>query len=316
MADVISTTYTASGTLKLSDSIFTDIDGLITNISPDKTPFIASIGTGKAVSTYHEWLTDTLKLPTGVNYAVEGADAVSAAVSPPARVGSHCQIVQDTFTLSATAEAVKMYGRTDEHKYHLTKSLKYLSTEIETACINNTADAPGDSATPRQTKGLEGWVQTNDMSFSSYAATNAFSDTILMQMMQAAYRAGGSPTKLLVAPDQARKVAAWNQDNRITVLQNAEEQALTMSVMKLITPFGRVDVVLDLWITQDTNASTQYDRVYLYEPDKLEVAWLRPIRTNELARTGDSRKYQSVGEFCFVCRAEKAQAKCKKCSTS
>ena len=55
MSDTLTSSYTtaSSGTLKMSDSIFEDVEGVVQNITPHKTPFIASIGKTKVQQTYH-----------------------------------------------------------------------------------------------------------------------------------------------------------------------------------------------------------------------------------------------------------------------
>jgi hypothetical protein len=311
----VTTTYTTSGDLSVRDGIYEDLKSLITNISPEKTPFISSLNQTRAKSTLHEWLTDELKKPTGANAALEGADAVATTRTPPARLSNFTQIIEDTFQISGTLDAVSLIGRREENRYQMLNSVKYLATEAEYICINSASAVPGDGSTPRQTKGLEGFLTSNDKSFASYATGNDFDENKLISMLQACYVQGGEPTKLLVPPDQARKISNWNQENRITVQQNANEQALNMAVFKLIIPFGRVDVVIDLFVKQDVNASTNYDRVYVYDPGMFEVAWLRPMTTLELAKSGDSRKFQNIGEFAFVAKNEKSSAKCRKCAT-
>ena len=315
MADVAISTYTnqSTGVREMSATIFDDVENVIQNISPDKTPFISMIGKKKATNTLHEWLEDELKTPTGSNAALEGADAVAATRTPPKRLNSYTQIMEDTFMVSGTMDAVKTIGRAEESKYQLEKSLKYLATELEYAMLNNSASVAGDGSTARKTKGLAGWITTNDMSYSSYAATNDFDEAKFMAMGQACFKAGGDPSVLLVPPDQARKIAGWDGNSRITVNTNASEKTLVMAVMVLETPFGRVKVTIDLWIAQDTSTD-KYDRVFLIDPSKFAVAWLRNIQTTELAKTGDSRKYQTIGEAAFVCYSEKASAKAYKCA--
>ena len=235
--------------------------------------------------------------------------------APVVRCGvTKMQIMEDTFMVSGTMDAVKTIGRAEESKYQLEKSLKYLATELEYAMLNNATAVAGDGSTARKTKGLAGWVATNDMSYASYAATNDFDEAKFMAMGQACFKAGGDPSVLLVPPDQARKIAGWDGNSRITVNTNASEKTLVMAVMVLETPFGRVKVTIDLWIAQDTSTD-KYDRVFLIDPSKLAVAWLRNIKTTELAKTGDSRKYQTLGEAAFVCYSEKAHAKAYKLAT-
>jgi hypothetical protein len=315
MPDVTTSTYTneSTGVREMGDTIFEDVEGTIQLISPADTPFQASIGMEKATNILHEWLEDELETPTGTNAAVEGADAVAAEMLPPERLSSHTQIVEKSFKMSGTMEAVNTIGRQDHAKYLLGKSLKYLKTEIEKIIINNATDSAGTSTTARTTKGLDGWISTNDKSYSSYADTNDFDETKFMAMAESAYSAGGYPSILMVPPKQAVVISNWDQAGKITVNQEATSKTLTMAVMVLETPFGLVNVVIDKWISTDTS-TVAYDRVFLYDPEKLAIAWLRKLKTVPLAKTGDNTKYQSLGEFAFVCRSEKAHAKCKKCA--
>ena len=315
MSDVTTSTYTAksTGVQPYMDTVYEDVEGIIQMISPSKTPFIASIGNVKAKSTYHEWLEDELKAPTGTNKAIEGADATATTRVPPARLGNYTQIIEDTYKLSQTSIAVDNIGRKAE-RYEADKSMKYINTEIEYAALNNAAYASGNAGTARAMKGLEGFVSTNDKSYGSYASTNDFSEAKLMEMAQASFTAGGEPDILLVGPAQSRKISNWNQTGRITVNTNATEKTLTMAVMVLETPFGRLKIVLDRYIAQDTSTSL-YDRVYLYDSQRLAMATLRPFKADPLAKVGDSQKYQGVWEGTLVCWNEKSAAKCKRCAT-
>lgn len=312
MADTNTTTYTSG----MSDSIFEDVEGVIQNITPHKTPFIASIGKDKVKSTLHEWLEDTITSPTGTNKAVEGADATATARDTPSRLTNYTQIMQDTFKLSATNDAVDLVGRKKESKYQLEKSLKYLNTELEYACINNATAAAGDATTERQMKGLAGFITTNDESYATFADTNDFDEAKLMAMAEGIYENSDDDSfNLLCPPSQARKIAGWDQNSRITVNTNASEKTLVMAVMVLETPFGRIKIVLDRYIAQVEDTAAMYDTVYLYEPSKFKVGWLRNWKTNELAKTGDSKKYQTVGEMTLIAKSEKAAAKAAKLAT-
>lgn len=317
MADVITSTYTnvSSGVREMKDTIFDDVADIITNISPSKTPFIASIGKRKATNTLFEWLEDELKSPTGTNKQIEGADAASATRKSPSRLSNQCQIFTDTFTVSGTLEAVNTIGRQDHGKYELEKSIKYMLTEMEYAFINNTAALAGDAATARQTKGMAGFVATNDASFATYAATNDFAEDSFIKMAEWCFTSGGEPSKLLVSPAQARKIAWWNGAGKITNMINATEKTMVLAVMILDTPFGRVQVTIDLFIAQDDQNGTKYNQVYLYDPGLFAVATLRSMKTSPLAKTGDSSKYQTVVEAGLECKAERAHAKCGKCAT-
>lgn len=317
MADVLTSYYSnqSPGVREMKDTIFQDVDGQIQTITPHKTPFIASIGKARAANVLHEWLEDELKTPTGTNKAIEGADSVATARITPARMANYCQILEDSFKVSGTLEAVTLIGRKAQSLYEVSKSLKYLATELEYAALNNTATGAGDAGAARQMKGLEGFVSTNDKSFSTFSATNDFGENKLMEMAQSCYEAGGEPSIILVGPVQARKIANWNQAGRVTVNTNATEKTLIMAVMVLETPFGRMKVTIDRYLAKDEDNGAMYDRVYVYDPERCKVAYLRPMRCNRLAKSGDSEKFQSVVEATFVMHNQKSAAKCAKCAT-
>ena len=306
------TTYTAN----TSSNIWDDVDNAIQMITPHNTPFMSSIGKRKVSNTLVEWLEDDLTTAQA-NAAVEGADASFSEIAQPVRKTNYTQIFQKTFQLSGTMDAVDLIGRKDEASRLMTKHVKEIATDMEKALINNASAVAGNAATPRELKGLEGFVTTNDLSYASYAATNDFNEDKVMAMSLAVYNnSDADKHNLLVTPIQANVIAKWDQNNRITVNQNADAQKLTMAVMELITPFGAIKVVISRYITTDLDSLVNYERCYLYAPEKFQVGWLRNLKTTELAKTGDSKKYQTIGECTLVCHSEKAAAKVKKVSPS
>ena len=100
-------TYTAIGQRE-------DLSDVIYNISPTDTPFMSSIGKTKATAVLHEWQVDSLSAPTLDNYAVEGATASDATMSPTTRVGNRTQIAQKTVKISGTLQSVDKAGRKSE----------------------------------------------------------------------------------------------------------------------------------------------------------------------------------------------------------
>lgn len=206
MADSLTSYYSNSGAgvREMKDTIYVDVENTIHTITPHKTPFISSLKSKRAKNVMHEWLEDELKTPTGTNKALEGADAVATARVAPARLSNYCQILEDSFKISGTLDAVTPLGRQSVVRHETDKSMKYISTELEYAALNNVAAAAGDAGTARQMKGLEGFIATNDKSYAAYNAGNDFSEQKLMEMSQACYEAGGEPSIILAGPAQAR----------------------------------------------------------------------------------------------------------------
>ena len=308
MADVLTSTYNPA---TMGDTIYEDVDGVIQNISPYKTPFIASIGKSRAENTLTEWLEDELKTPTGTNKTVEGADPDASLRSIPSRLDNYTQIMEDTFKITGTQDKVNTIGRAKSSKYQLGKSLKYLNTELEYTAINSTAKAAGAAATEREMCGMEGFITTNDESFASAANTNLFTEAILMDMSEDIFDACEDENQvLMVGSSTAKQIAGWDDNSRITVNTNAAEKTLVMAVLVLETPFGRIRVVINRYIALSTTSTNDYTSAYLYEPGKMSIAWLRNWKTSKLAKAGDSDKYMTVGEMCLKVHSEKAAAKC------
>ena len=308
MADILTSSYNPA---EMQSTIYEDVEGVIQNITPHKTPFIASIGRVDVDNILHEWLEDELKKPSGDNRVVEGADAEATERQVPQRLSNYTQIIDDTFKVSGTQDKVNTIGRTKTSTYQLEKSLKYLNTELEYQALNNSTKDGGDAATERKMMGLDGFVTTNDFSLTPDPA-NVLSEEILMDMSPAIFESCEDDAHiLLVSSATAKVIAGWDQNSRITVNTNASEKKLIMAVMVLETPFGTIRIVLERYITLNIDSGNYYDGAYLYEASKQKIGWLRNWKTDKLAKTGDAQKYQTVGEMTFVTHSEKAAAKCK-----
>lgn len=310
MADEL-TSYTSGQ----ADVIWEDVEGAIQNITPHKTPFISSIGK-KAIDQHkHEWLETTLATPDGTNAAEEGADATNTARIVPSRLYNYTGIIEDTFTLTGTAGAEKAIGRSSLYKEYLSDSLKYLNTELEYQAINNLTTNAHASGTAGRFKGMAGFITTNDESYASYATTNSFTTAKLLAMSKDIWeQADEGSHNLLVGATTANDIASWTQDNRITVNTDASAKKLVMAVMVLETPFGQIQIVLDRYLAQtaDSGNTNYYRSAYMYVPSKFSIGWLRNWKNTELAKTGDARKFQTVGEMTVICHSEKAAANCDK----
>jgi len=309
MADVLLSSYNPAG---IQDTIYEDVEGVIQNITPYKTPFIASIGKTVVDNILHEWTEDEIKAPTGTNKAVEGADPEATLRKVPARLNNYAEIMEDTFKVTTTQDKVNTIGRAKSSSYQLSKSLKYLNTELEFQSLNNATKAGGDATTERSMMGLQGFLTTNVENFGGAKAnTNLFTESLLMDMSQSIFDHCDEENHiLLVDSAQARQIAAWSANSRITVNTDASKKELIMVVLVLETPFGRIRVVIDRYIDVATDTGNLYSTAFLYEPGKMSIGWLRNWKTEKLAKTGDSQKYMTVGEMTMVVHSEKAAAKC------
>ena len=90
-----------------------DVSAIIKNITPFDTPFLSMIKNEKVHNRTFEYQEDTLRNPN-VNAKLEGADSSSVTLSPTTMRSGTCQIIEEMFQISATADAVKTHGRAQE----------------------------------------------------------------------------------------------------------------------------------------------------------------------------------------------------------
>jgi hypothetical protein len=298
-------TYTAIGQRE-------DLSDVIYNISPTDTPIMSSIGKTKATAVYHEWQTDSLAAATVANAAVEGDDATDATLSPTVRVGNYTQIVQKTIKISGTLEAVDKAGRRSEKAYNLAKASAEIKRDMETIISANQGRDAGTSSSARKLGALLSWIKTNTskgtsgtdpttigVSTRSDGATRSFTETILKDVIQKVYTAGGTPKVLMVGAYQKQVVSGFAGIAAQRYMAPGNEPTTIIGAADVyMSDFGTVSVVPNRFMrTRDA---------LVLDPDYAALAYLRPFATNELAKTGDSEKTQILAEFTLEVRNEAA----------
>lgn len=283
-----------------------DLIDLITMISPTDTPVLSMTASTRATSVLHEWQTDTLKTPTAVA-RVEGEDANIKTITATTRVNNYCQIIDNSYIISKTQQAVRTAGRADEEAYQTEKAMKELSNDIEYAFVVNTASVSGASATARQLKGLNGWVATNQ---STATANRALTSTILDTLLKSVWLAGGKPDTILTGGSQ--KIAFSNTTNFPGMTRDIEA---AIGEYKLFVDLyqGGVGGPLKL-ITSTIMGNNLDNQIFCLEMAKFRKAWLRPVEKTPLGRTGDGDKFQIVAEVTLESLNEKSSGVVKQLS--
>ena len=285
-----------------------DLADAIYNIAPEETPFVSAIGKGKASGTFHEWQTDSLA--AAVNNKVEqGNQAAVAAVTPTKRVGNRTQISEKTFGVTGTQEVVDKAGRKSEVAYQKAKKMVELKRDIEFAAINNgTAIAPAAGVAP-QSRGLSGWLMTNNSLGATGVAPNAdtnvaptdgtlrsFTEAMLKDVAQKCWEQGGDPTLLFVPGALRATVSAFT--GAATKFDKAEDKTLYATVEVYVGDFGRYSIV---------NSRHQRARdVFLVDPNQFELLTLRSMKATPLAKTGDSESYMINTEWTLKSKQDAA----------
>jgi len=305
-------TYSAIG-------IREDLDDIITNISPTDTPFMSGIGSGKADNKYFEWQTDALAA-AAANAQLEGDDVGSfTAVTPTTRLGNRCQISRKVGIISGTEQAVKKAGRKDEMAYQIAKRGKELKRDMEYALCQNTTAVTGDSTTASQTRGLEGWIATNNSLGSGGSApviaTNtapvdgtqrAFTESLLKTVLQSVFTAGGDPTVLMVGPFNKQQVSTFT--GNATRMDKSEDRKVVAAVDVYASDFGELKVIPNRFQRERT--------AFVLDMDYWEKAVLRPYKTEDLAKTGDADKFMLLSEYGLKSKQEAASGAVRDLTTS
>lgn len=307
MADVRTVTYSTN----YDKSIVDEVDELITNLAPDKTPFISSIGKGSCETTTPDWLEDDLA-DAGENAHVEGADTDAEECTPPERLSNTTQILKKALFISGTLKNSKLHGRKKELEYQSGKKTKEIAKDTEYAALNNATKVAGDAATARKMLGAFGHVEQGTGNFYNFdgnpAATNHITEDILTDVLQSMWEQGADPTTILAPPAQKRKISAFTDGGRLTFNANADRKKVVMTVRLIETDFGVVAVIPTRTIAAKDVTGTMYDRVLIYDKALFKLLTLkgRGLKREALAKTGDGDKYQLVTEKTLQCRSKKA----------
>ena len=302
-------TYTAIGMRE-------DLSDVIYSISPTDTPFMSSIGKTKATAVLHEWQTDSLAAASLSNFAVEGATASDATMSPTTRIGNRTQIAQKTIKISGTLQSVDKAGRKSEKSYQLAKASSEIKRDMETSLLSNQIAANGDSSTARKLGGLQAWLNTNYSggtdgvagSLGTTARVNGtnrtFTEALLQTVVKNVYASGGNPKVLMVNPAHKQLVSAFTgiAAQRFMAPSNAPTTIVSAADVYL-SDFGAISIVPNRFMTSTNNCD---ETAFVLDPDMAAIAYLRPFQTNELAVTGDNESTQLLAEYTLEVRNQAA----------
>lgn len=294
-------TFNAVGNREeLADAIY--------RISPEETPFVSSIGKGKAESVMPEWQTDALAAAAN-NKVEQGNESTVVAISPTVRVGNRTQISEKVFGITGTQEAVDKAGRKSEVAYQTAKKMVELKRDVEYAAINNTTAIAAASGVAPQARGLAGWLKTNSLQATDGAApdpitntaptdgtTRVLTEDMIKEAQQKAWEQGGNPTLLLTPSGLRAKVSSFA--GAATKFEKAESKVTTATVEVYVGDFGRLKII-----------NSRYNRardVFGIEPERFKLLTLRAMKRTPLAKTGDSENHMINTEWTLKSEQEAA----------
>ena len=304
-----------------------DVADVIYDISPMDTVLFNTAKRKKATAVRHDWQVDSLAA-AGANIQLEGADASYATVAPTTMLSNYCQISSKAVQVSKTADAVRKYGRAEEFAYQIAKRGKELKRDIETRMAQNGQSSAGTStAAGRAAAGFEAQCYGNYVlpTSSGTGTTSAFTggvflaptdgtatgagsmltEAYLKDALSKAWTDGGDPSLILCGTYQKGVMAGFSGATKYAgVYKNSTgsaQGALIGGIDLYISDFGEHKIKLSRYMRSRN--------VFCIDPEYMSMAWLRPIKYEEMAKTGDSTKGLLVGEWTFCLDNPDAHAK-------
>lgn len=263
-----------------------DVSNIISDITPTDTPMYSMIKTEKVHARQYSYMTDSLAAAAS-NAQLEGFTASAGTAIPTVMINGNTQILQKTFQVSATADAVKAYGRAKETAYQLSKALKEIKKDVEFAFVGaSNATVAGNATTAREMDSADQLIGAGN---TTAGGTAALTEAMITATGQAVYNNGGDATILMVKPADSLIIAGFTGAAGRTREFNDGNKTLTNAVNLYVSPFGEYRVTL--------NRHQMTTHAFLLDPSMWRTASLRPFARTLLAKTGDSDTHMVVGEL-------------------
>jgi len=133
--------------------------------------------------------------------------------------------------------------------------------------------------------------------YAIYVTPAQLTETLLNDAFENCYNQGGNPNVVFCAPRHKRQISGFAANiRRLT----ADKQRLTNSIDIYESDFGVHAVKLNRWMPTGV--------VAVVETQHFKAAYLRPVRAEELARTGSARKFMIEAAVTLEARAENSSA--------
>jgi hypothetical protein len=299
-----------------------DLSDLIYDISPMDTFFLSNVGRGKADSTTHEWLTDTLTAASNANKFIEG-DAYSAqSRTLPSRLKNYTQISRKEFAVTGTVQASNNAGMDQMMAYHTMRAGKELKRDIEACVLANNPASSGTSTSPRVSGGVPNWIyENNHIKLSGQtvwsttapvsgfatatipgASTTAIAESDLKSALAQAWSCGGDVDTLLCTQLTYGLIAAFTGlATRFRNVDAGKQAQITGSADSYVSAFGTHKIRLSRYMPTAT--------LYCLDMSSWQIDYLRGFQTIDIAKISDEERKMMLAEWTLVAKTPLANTK-------
>lgn len=278
--------------VKRSDFLANEVIDLADEIkltSPTDTPLTTLLmGRGAVVPAKDitvTWREKQLNSERGT-LKLEGADAGTPIQSTRGSISNYCQIIEKVTQVSGTAQALDPKGIGNSFEVEVSDRLVETKRDLEWYYINGTKTAESDS-TPRQMNGLLNLVNSNNV---INAQGKTFSEDLILDGLQAMWDHGAQGEYYaLVNAGVKRLINSFSKLGNIRVnIETGTEKVLGVTVVKIESDFGTINLVLDRHMPADALLALDLEQV--------EIAELRGTFYEDLPKSGDYFKGHILNE--------------------
>jgi hypothetical protein len=287
-----------------------DLENDIYRVAAEETPFTSNIGKMKIKNVLHEWQTESLATPSATGQALEGDDVTLDAAHQPTRVSVYAQINIKSGGISRTVQLSDRAGRADELDYQkMIKGIE-MRRDFELRVIGNYASNAESGATTRKTAGALSWVATNDALGSGGssggwasagvvdAATNGtqrtFTETLLKGVLVTAFTNGAKLSQAYMSGTHKQVASAFTGIADIRANVSGGQATIYGGADTYVSDFGSITFIPHAYgLSRDC---------LLIDPSGWAVGTYDGVKSQELAKTGDSDKFMMTMEKALLCK--------------
>jgi hypothetical protein len=280
---------------------------------------MSNFGRDKANQTFFEWQTDGLATATNAP-VVEGDDIVGVTDvrAPTNRVNNYTQINRKIVSVTGTLEAVDKAGMKSYLAYEMSKASSEMKRDMETAVMGTQIGVAGSNSVARKTAGLGAWIVTNFYAGAGAGAPpvmsggagngtpgtayvagtpRAFTEALFKTAIQGVWTQGGNPKVAFMNASQKVVFSTFvGIATRYRDVAPGKQAEIIGASDSYVSDFGNVDIIVDRFMPTTI--------VYVGDPEYASLAYLRPMSTEVMAKTGDSQKRMIVCEWGFRCKSQ------------
>ncbi len=297
---------------------YEDLEDKIYRVAAEETPFSKNIGKAPVSAIRHEWQIEGLATPDPTNARLEGDDVGTLdAGNLTSRISNICHIMDASGGVSRTQGKVNLAGRSDEYDRQVVLKGIELKRDWEARIIGNFASVEEAGATTRKSAGALAFITSNDSrgaggsdgGFSTgivAAATNGtqrtFTEALVKGVLATAFGNGGRPKQGYMGATHKQQFSAFTgiASIRTDAGKTAAKTVIVGAADVYVSDFGNITLIPHPYgLTRDA---------LFIDPEYWAVGTLDEMQHIELAKQGDSDRFQLVMEKTLVCRNEKSSA--------